>query len=469
MKNSKLFRTISVLTKSEIDALEKQLKGQFSTQKDQMCALFQYLKKELAPKDIPNVAKEDVFKKVFPKQIYDDGKMRKLMYELMQQVQAFMIANSQQKPFVKERIILDFYHEHYATKEYSESFADLVEKWNEYPTQDMLYWKTQAKIQEYKSHEMAMQYVFKDNMNVPNVIHYQTIVFFIQQLKQHFFLLANKELSKEVIIHPFFYQILAEIETNPIYLRIELLKVYYNGVILLLDKENDVIFGELRQMIIEHSPILTITDWAHIAFAIRNYANRKKATDERFHQIHFDLYVEHLPLGFVFSNNHISPQAFINIVKIGVSLGFFAKVKTIFEEHQTYLPTELKDNILQLSEAFLLHGQKQYQASLNKLLLIEKFEHYPFELDIRVLKIMNSCLLKDIDFCIQQVNAFKIFLHRNEKMSENRKERHRNFAKIVQRYCEILGEDSTQKMRLYQEIQESSMLAEKKWLSDLFF
>lgn len=467
MVNSKLIRTLSVLTKSDIEGLEKQLKAQFSLQKEPIGLLFQYLKKELSQKDIPNVEKESIFKKIFPKQIYHDGKMRKLMYELMQQIQGFMMAKSQEKPFVKEQIILDFYREHYATKDYSEALTELMQKWNDYPTQDILYWKTQAKIAEYKSYEMAMHYVFKDNMNVPNIIHFQTIVFFIEQLKQHFILLSNQSLAKSTPIQPFFYQILIAIETNPEYLQVELLKVFYYIVVLLLNKENENTFEELRQMIFLHSPMLSITEWAHIAFALRNYVSRKKVTDDRFHKIHFDLYLEHLPLGFVFSNNHISPQSFVNIIKIGIHLRAFEKVKTVFDDYQKYLPIELKDNILQLSEAYLLYGQKQYQAALHKLLLIEKFEHYTFELDIRMLKILIYCYLEDIDVCIQQIQTLKIFIYRNENMSEIKKEKHRNFAKFVQKYCEIDIQDIAQKTSLYQKVQHCTMLVEKQWLAEL--
>ena len=467
MENSKLIRTLSVLTKSDIEGLEKQLKGAFSFQKEPIGLLFQYLKKELSQKDIPNVEKESIFKKIFPKQTYHDGKMRKLMYELMQQIQVFMMAKSQEKPFVKAQIVLDFCHERYATKDYSEALTDLIQQWNDYPTKDILYWKTQAKIAEYKSYEMAMQYVFKDNMNVPNVIHFQTIVFFIQQLKQHFILLANQNLAKSTPIQAFFYQILTAIEANPEYLQIELLKAHYYIIVILLNKEKKGDFEALRQMILQHPAVLSITEWAHIAFALRNYASRKKITDDSFHQIYFDLYMEHLPLGFVFSNNHISPQSFINIIKIGLNLRAFDKVKMVFDDYQKYLPIALKENTLQLAEAYLLYEKREYQASLHKLLQIGKFEHYTFELDIRMLKIMNSCCLKDIDFCTQQIHAFKIFIYRNENMSEIKKEKYRNFAKFVQKYCEIYGQDIEQKISLYQEMQNCSMLVEKQWLAEL--
>ena len=249
-------------------------------------------------------------------------------------------------------------------------------------------------------------------MNIPNIIENQKIVFFIQHLKQYFMLLGNQNLAKEIPIQPFFYHILEEIKTNPAYLSIDLVSVYYYAVQLFLDKENNIAFEKLRQLIVKQSPILTHTEWANLAFALRNYANEQKSFDASFELIHFELYFEHLPLGFVFSNNHISPQTFVSIVKIGAELGKIDKIRGFFGDYQAYLPIEIKHNTLLLAESYLLFEDKLYDASLQKLHLLEKFEHYTFELDMRMLKIQNACVLKETQFCLQQVNTFRVYIHR---------------------------------------------------------
>lgn len=464
MKNSKLIRILSVLKKEEFHSLERYIKSQIKDKNDNVWLFFRQIEQQLTQKEGSNIEKEFLFKKLYPKQTYNDGKMRRLMHELLLQVENYIYTAANEKPFAREKQLLDFYVAHYATKDFSESLQKLTQSLAEYSPQDVFYWETKAQLEIYRGKELGMNYVFKNEMNIPNIIQSQTTVFFIHQLKYHFYLLANQNLAKKVPFSPFFHQILQEINENLIWRENPLINIYYACIQLFIAEDATDFFEQLRQLVLTPSAILPHVEWASIAFSLRNYASRQRKKQSKFTRILFELFFEHLPLGFVFSNNHISPQAFIHIVNTGITLNEIAQINTFVAQYEAYLQKDIKENILLLSEALILHGSEQYNASLQKLTLLKRFEHYTFELSLRILIIKNYCCLQEWELCISQLHSFKMYVYRHDKLNEDRRISYQNFIKIMLLFCQNATENKEHIQTLKAEVEQTDNISSREWL-----
>jgi hypothetical protein len=468
MTNSKLIRVLSVLRKEEIQAFESYLKRFCAALPQEVWLLFQLLKKQLAKKQQANFNKHDLFQKLYPKEEYHDGRMRKKMHELFEELENFIIESQRNRPLEREIYFLQFCRSHYLDKDYGDTLKDLQNKLADYPLQDVNYWETKTQFEIYKSYEIASSYNFKENMNIPTIIQHQTICFFIHQLKWHFFLLGNQNLALNITIPSFFYQILQEIEQNPSFLEVFLIEVYYYGVQMLLKNEHSfAAFQKLRQLVLQQSPLLSITEWTNLAVSIRNYIMMEERQNIGYEHIVFDLYMEHLKLGLSFSNNHLPPQSFINIIKMGTSAQKLAEVELFIAEYQHHLPEEIKENMLSLANAYLLFGAEEYQNALKILSILEKFSYYIFEINVRMLKIQSLYHLTEVEACINELNAFNVFLSRNDKLNEARKEKYRNFVKFLHKYCQLHPPKMEDKRVLSEKLENHSAIAYKNWLKSL--
>ncbi|MFN0204490.1 MAG: hypothetical protein ACKVTZ_23425 [Bacteroidia bacterium] len=466
MKNSKLARILFVLKSEELKQFESYLKSKIIEKTAPLWVFFLLIKKQLAQKEEAVWEKEFLFQKIFPKQSFQDGKMRRLMHELWLELEEFIIFQQKKKDFEKEIYLLDFYYEHYLTKEFQESLERLILELQNYSHPNLVYWKAVEKVELYKSYAIAMNYVYKDNMNLHKVLESQITVFFIQQLKYSFFLYANQFYSKEKYTPPFLHNILTEVKRNPLWLENELLSVYYYAVRMFLEEDFEA-FVNLRKMVQVQTPILSFSDWAALAFGLRNFANYLKNKNSEFISICFELYLEHISMGFVFSNNHISPQAVVNVCNMGIELKEIAKVEKFLEESEQYFPPSIKENLSLLCHAYIAYSKSDYEEALKTLLIVEKFEHFTFELDVRTLKVKVFYEMKEMDLCIHQLNAFQVLTHRHKKMTQEQKVKYQTFCRIMLKCCQLNPNEATEKAQLLEQVKNTSPLPYKNWILSL--
>lgn len=91
MSDTKLFKLVQVLLPSELMDIERYLAVPFINTNSDVVTLFSKLRKFHPGMDSPELTKERLYRKLFGKQPYNDGKMRKLMTQLTQLIEQYLI------------------------------------------------------------------------------------------------------------------------------------------------------------------------------------------------------------------------------------------------------------------------------------------------------------------------------------------------------------------------------------------
>lgn len=91
MSDTKLFKLVQVLLPSELMDFERYLAAPFINTNSDVVNLFAKLRKWHPDMDRPELTKERLYRKLFGKQPYNDGKMRKLMTQLTQLIEQYLI------------------------------------------------------------------------------------------------------------------------------------------------------------------------------------------------------------------------------------------------------------------------------------------------------------------------------------------------------------------------------------------
>ena len=91
MENSQLIAVLKTFSAKEIRDFKRWLASPFHNQRKDVIQLFNYLIKNDHLNDKKYLAKEKIFKKIFPKEPYDDAKMRQTMHFLLKQVEDYIL------------------------------------------------------------------------------------------------------------------------------------------------------------------------------------------------------------------------------------------------------------------------------------------------------------------------------------------------------------------------------------------
>ena len=105
MKQTQLTDLLNTLSNKEIQQLKKWIASPFFNKRKDVVQLFEfYLWYQKKNKEAPS--KEQVFEHLFPKQLYDDHKVRLAMSFLKKLVEQFLIYQAEQEQKIRQKLTL---------------------------------------------------------------------------------------------------------------------------------------------------------------------------------------------------------------------------------------------------------------------------------------------------------------------------------------------------------------------------
>ena len=106
MQTSKLLQLVKILDVEEMRWLAKFVRSPFYNSNKEVIALFDYIRKYHPECDSSKLAKEVVFKKIWPKEAFNDRRIRVLMFRLSDLVEAFLVAQKLKKDKIQHEKLL---------------------------------------------------------------------------------------------------------------------------------------------------------------------------------------------------------------------------------------------------------------------------------------------------------------------------------------------------------------------------
>ena len=140
------------------------------------------------------------------------------------------------------------------------------------------------------------------------------------------------------------------------------------------------------------------------------------------------------------------------------------------ETYQEKLIEHDKNNVANYARAKIAFAQKNYSQVLRFLHCIETYQDVLFQLSCRKLLIQTYFELREWENVQYQINAFRVFLHRETTLSESKKKFSLNFAIIVNQLMQMKEKNTVPSTKnaekISQMIAEMGAIGEKKWLLD---
>ncbi len=270
-----------------------------------------------------------------------------------------------------------------------------------------------------------------------------------------------------------------EQKNNDYFEEAPILKVYYYFILLLKEMDNENYFLLAKNSLFHIEPHLSMSEQRHFYIVLTNccyWANnkpkQKKAKTTNYLQEAFDLYQKGLEKQVWYTNGKLSPHHFRNIVKVALKNEKFEWVEHFIATNKANIEEKYASIIVVLSMSNLFFFQKKFQEASAELTQIE-IENYEFidshdNIAYRILAIKTYYEIQEqnniyTDFIFDKVEALRIYLLRNTRISKSVKERHQNFVNICKRLIHVQRNSQSLK-RLESDIANTSPLAEREWL-----
>ena len=321
MQGSKLMQFLNTLDATEFTAFSKFVRSPFYNNKIELSEFYEYLYdiKKQNKFNAKNLKKEIIFQALYPNEVFDAEKMRRLMSALNVLLKEFMIiSNLKSNENLQKKLLLQSYNQRNLSNHYNKEFTSLTKK---------------AKLNQSAKNHLDLFFLYNeshlhsDNLTInPKMLHAELA----HQHLNHFYLLSKLHMSCELLNRQLILDkeknILLFEETkrvveqqfqkqNPVY------KVYLLILDLLENGYDPDKFKLLENHFFKNLKSLSKQDQFEILILLLNIIIKEiNNGNMNAVTIQFRLYKTGLKTKILLFNNRLSINTFTNTVTLGAHL-----------------------------------------------------------------------------------------------------------------------------------------------------
>ena len=405
--------------------------------------------------------KEKVYPIVYPKEPYDDAKMRQAIHFLFKAVEGFLIYEELKNDQVKSEITLARVYRKRSLHKLCESTlknADAMQGKSVF--RNVEFFRNDYQLQLERYHYVA-GFQRKD-VNLQEVSNALDSTYFADKLQQSCFMLAHEAVYKKEYDKGLLKEILEYIEKND-YLKYPAIAVYYYGFKALTDRDEEHFFYSLKDEIDSFGGYFPFDELRIIYLLSINYCiNRVNTGKKSFYREMFDLYKAGMEGKILFENDKVTRWTFLNVVTTGILLKEYGWIELFIENYQEYLEEEHRENIVHYSLARLNFEKKNYDDAM-RLLVQYDSDEIVMNLNAKLMLLKMYFELDEIDALSSAIDSTRAYLKRKKVMGYH-KTPFTNFTSLLKKVMNVNPFDRAAKRNLKTEIEGTNPLPDKNWL-----
>ncbi len=433
MRESKLIKLLKTLSTEEFKGLYNYVRSPYFTKSKEALHLFNYIRKHHPDFTSPHLAKEKVFKKVFPSQVYSDSKLRNLRSKLHKIVENYLIQlYFEQEDFQKKKLLTEIYGQRNYYVEFERSIAQLL---NESPKKQYRdaswYFEKYSLSKELYFHPLTQKHSKSNHIHqvLENLNHFYSFERLIIgiDLKNRASILSTSNSFK--------LEDYSEItpSTNDLY------KLLSNTFHLQdQDQNQEQLFDETQELFVHNIQDIPKKYALVILRALLNFSYQQVTKKEmRFSKAYFDLFQLGLNNKLMFVNNQLPYTSYISFVTMGSKLKRFQTIQHFITKHEKHIDPLIRQNAKTQAMCILAFFQGEYQ---NVITLLHDYQPISTLDDIqaRTISIRTYYYLQQNDdtyksLFLSNCNAFEIFLKRANKINTDKITSFLNFISFLKK------------------------------------
>ena len=466
MKESKLLALFKTFEKKEWRRFREFLLSPYFNKREDVLKLYQYIVSTSPDFSEKKLTNEVVFKKIFPKQTYDDKQLKYVMNYLLKQTEQFLTQKRiEEEKLLTNNFLLDALMNRQLNKHYHGHLGKIDASLEQSRIDNANYYFYRYQFADISNWHYANQNLRKYDQSLQNASNYLDHFYFLNKLK-HSCEMLNRVRVFQGEYNPYFINHVVEYLEQQKMEGLPLIAIYLQ-VYYTFKKENaEKNFEKLKELLLINQNKIPSTEKKTIYLYAINYcvaqigahANRIYYVEECLKLFMFGIEEE-----FLFTNGYLSPWTFKNVVKLGLNLKRYDWTAQFIQNYYQKLATEFQEDALHYNLADLAYRRKNYSDAQYHLLLVEYSDIF-YSLDAKTILLKIYYENQEIEALFALIASFSIYLRRNKKISQNFRETYLNFVTLLQ---QVLRAKPKKIPKLVEKIKKTELLTNRSWLLEI--
>lgn len=471
MQDSKIIGLLKNLDAKEFRLFHKYLRSPFFNYSAAIISLYENLRKYYPDFDHPALDRQKVFKKVFPKEEYQDKKMRNLLHEMYAHVENFIVQiHLKEETFTQKKLLTAALAKRGQYDLFLKKNRDLIRAVKARPYRDIQTYQDLLDLEEEFYFHPVTNKIQDGQDSLKGMLEYLDAFFITKKLRIANELAAIEKITQQKVPLRMMEVVLAELEKEANSSNV-LFSIYHLLYQLQNQGEKERFF-ELKQMLFEHFGRLNFSDQQNVLIQLLNFAIRSgNQGDQSFLTESFELYWFGLEKRLLLEKGKLTDSTFTNIVFGGCKIGALDKVEAFIRDYADFLEDSVREDAEKLALAYLSYNRKQYER-VDLLIGQVQFRKIFYQIRSRGIQVraLFELFKNDHSFyepLVYRIEAFEKFLRRNQSINGFQKRLHLNFLKYLKKitqYAANINVTGTEKEKLKKEIADQADVINKDWL-----
>lgn len=230
--------------------------------------------------------------------------------------------------------------------------------------------------------------------------------------------------------------------------------VYIYFKILMTLRENDTPnhFKELKEALHKSSMKFRNEEARLMYDYAQNYCIKKiNSGNTKYHEELFSIYESLLENEIIFDNKYLSQWDYKNIVSVALRLEKYEWTKNFIEKYKVRIAPEFRENAYEYNLASYYYSKQEYKSAL-KLLQKVEFTDIFYHLGAKSMLLKMFYELEDVEPFYSLVDAFKVYLVRNKKLSVYQRVVHQNLVKYTRQAFDLKLKGTNPSQAVYNKV-----------------
>ena len=476
MISSTLLGILSKFSVKEFKEFGEFVKSPFFNKNIHVKHLYEYLKKFYPEFKDKNLDKQIVFEKLFGDKEYNDGFLRKVIYNLGQLAEDYLAYINFRKDDLNRGLnLLKELNERKLEKVFLKYYNEIEEDINSITFHDPDYFFKKYELQNQKEIYMDWtKFKQKDFKNyTTNTVTYiddELTSYYLSKALNHYRFMLDKNMYEQIEHNfDFIEHIMDYLLTKDNYFREKLkIKLHLYEVLLIKEKKEEH-FEILKDIFYTSFNNLSRSDLYSLHNILQSYCvymgyNNKPG----YIKTRFELYKICIEQKLYAAAEHIyfDDLMFGNIVSTALAVSEFKWAEDFIEEYKSMLSPENTDVVINYSYSRLHFSKGDFEKALLFINSIRTIKHIQYKLPVRDLTLKIYYEMGMLVQSAYQIDSYRHFLNNNKmSLSDERFARILNFLKFYTRLVKIKEKNSSKDLlKLQEDIESTPNTLERSWL-----
>ena len=459
MKDPKLFELLKSLSIYELRRLGSYVESPYNNSNKQLISFHQLISNYHPQYDPASTDKKNLFKHLFPKQKYEDKKIRYLFTDYTRQLENFLVDESlSRQDSLKDQIL----RKELAARNCSKAYRTKFQGGIPHSTEDADYFLHQYQAAYTHLDLWISRQKRKEEQNIEVVIEHLDKFYFAKKLELSCAVQNFRNVLSMNYKNNFREELVGLIQSHD-YGKVPIISVYNQILLTLTEEENEKHFDKLLEIIPLHEKKISLQQLREIYQYAMNYCIKKinKGNTAYFKTL-FGIYKIILPKNILLTEKFLPQFDYKNIVTIALRMKEFSWAKKFIEDYKPFLRKEDLENAYTYNLAHWYFHNREYSKTLSLFQRVKYTDVY-YQLDIRSILLKTYFEQDDAEAFFYHASAFRTYIRRNKLVSDYQRTSYRNFIKYSGQLLRANG--NLKKISgIKKELEEKKQVADINWL-----